>query len=106
VYDSLCTPKRSLVSELTAAKLQSIGVLLRWSKDATTRTVIPCDHEWHCEEEDAIPTLADVFEQVPEVRDCRTQHILRLQKAASMVHITLKPLPRTSPGPAVLANLL
>ena len=68
VHGSLCAPKRSLVSQLTLSELRSLKLFLRWFKDAGTHAVMPCDHEWHCQAEDIIPTLAEAFEQLPEVR--------------------------------------
>ena len=71
VHGSLCAPKRSLISQVTLQELKAIGPLLRWFKDATTHILLPCDFAWICDEEGEIPTLVEVFEQVPEVRHCR-----------------------------------
>lgn len=68
VHGSLCTPKRSLVAELSLAEVRQITQFFRWFKDIETLTWLPCDFAWQCEHEDApVPTLKQLFEQLSEV---------------------------------------
>lgn len=65
VHGSLCTPYRSLVSQLTLQDFQQLGPLMRWFKQADTKQLLTFDTPWECDEDDAMPTLADVFNHVP-----------------------------------------
>ena len=65
VHGSLVTPRRSLVSQLSADDFQKLPQLLRWFKDKITHLPVPCDHLWHCEQEDRLPTLQEVCHALP-----------------------------------------
>lgn len=68
VHGDLCTPKRSLISQVTLPEFKAVGPLMRWFKDEKTRSLIPCDQVWACEIEDQLPTFEEVLLHVPSVR--------------------------------------
>jgi hypothetical protein len=101
VHGSLCTPKRSLVSELTLAEVRQITHFFRWFKDSKTLARLPCDFAWHCEHEDMpAPTLEELFNQLPEVLLCTysqrcllfdEQHVCEVQRVCAALVLWLAP---------------
>eukprot|EP00892_Ulva_mutabilis_P006991 jgi/Ulvmu1/4664/UM002_0395.1 len=66
VHGSLVAPKRTLISEMTLAQFKSLGQLLRRSKCVETQELQPHDNIWLCEQEDSMPELVDVLQQLPQ----------------------------------------
>lgn len=80
VHGSLCDVRRSLVRQVTYEAFTAMGgplavdadepsplreTLMRRFKCAKTHALLPGDREWDCEEEDSMPTLAQLFAELP-----------------------------------------